>query len=169
MDSTHPPAKRSKTTPPSSTSLQTLAEDVTHLKGQVASLVEMVHNLTQNTGGNLIQPRSGQFAVMDQHMLDNRMVQSSVSDSRATLQPFHAQQRARLHAFHKGYCFRYNKVSGRCNYKNCKFRHSCPNCQQKHPLYKCMRNRKSLHTSAQTPETKQTPGSNNSQSATQST
>lgn len=41
----------------------------------------------------------------------------------------------------KGYCFNYNKPGTFCKVANCQFRHSCPDCNQQHPKFKCTQNK----------------------------
>lgn len=145
MESTIPPAKRSKTTH----TLQSMAQDLQQLKDTVASLVDVVHNLlpaeqvqanekmaeisptqtphhvvSQNTKRQPMQSKIGQLDVRYSHMS-------------AKNHPFHDQQGATKQIIPKGYCYKYNIKSRRCGDRLCVYRHNCPICQQKHPLYKC--------------------------------
>ena len=36
----------------------------------------------------------------------------------------------------KGYCFAFNSPTQRCQNQDCKFKHTCPTCQKRHPQYR---------------------------------
>ena len=35
-----------------------------------------------------------------------------------------------------GYCFAYHNISQRCTYQNCTYKHTCPTCDQRHPMFR---------------------------------
>ena len=39
-----------------------------------------------------------------------------------------------------GFCYRYHVKGKYCTFEKCKWKHSCPECQQEHPLYHCEAN-----------------------------
>jgi hypothetical protein len=42
-----------------------------------------------------------------------------------------------------GYCFAYHQKGARCETDNCPYKHTCPKCQQKHPMFYPCNSRKS--------------------------
>ena len=35
-----------------------------------------------------------------------------------------------------GYCFDYHNISQRCTFQNCTYKHTCPTCDQRHPMFR---------------------------------
>ena len=81
-----------------------------------------------------LQPTRKPWHLIDQNLYIKSIVQSSVprSVSRPMLMPF----RVRLP---KRFCWAYDK-RGKCETKDCKFKHVSCKCGAKHPSSKCNRN-----------------------------
>ena len=83
--------------------------------------------------------------------------------------PFRAQQGAGMQDIPKGHCFRYHNSFTRCENNQCKFRHTCPICQQNHPVFKCTGKQQNVPKSGQNEGDKKAPDSNKSQNTSQAT
>ena len=112
-----------------STSLQGMAEDIRQLKYTVASLVQEV---------KAILPRSvNQVNVQTAEPKTAALQPVKNLKPGAENKPLQSRQGENMKVIYKGYCTRYNSKFARCNGKPCKFRHLCPICDQRHPLFKC--------------------------------
>ena len=113
----------------SSTSFQSMAEDVRQLKTTVASLVQEVQSLL---------PRFAKQANVQTAEPKTAALQPVKNlKPGAENKPLQSRQGENMKVIYKGYCTRYNSKFARCNGKPCKFRHLCPICDQRHPLFKC--------------------------------
>ena len=112
-----------------STSLQGMAEDIRHLKYTVAALVQQVQSILPG----FVNQANVQTAEPKTAALQPVKNLKPGAENK----PLQSRQGENMKVIYKGYCTRYNSKFARCNGKPCKFRHLCPICDQRHPLFKC--------------------------------